>query len=157
MILRNYLLGGAVMVRGKEVRINPADINRPCSHRTTVAYEVAQLLYCLQQGQLLDIGVLIKMEIHKCGKDESKKEAMGFPSLITYFRIQAGIDLSIEEMKEPPVDIRINQWYSLYSSRGLRRPRDPREHGQRLGIQSQRLRIQSQRLGMLKVLRRMTM
>ncbi|KAI9180331.1 hypothetical protein LWI28_003636 [Acer negundo] len=103
-----------------------------------------------EKGQPLDIGVLIKMEIHKCGKDESKKEAMGFPSLITHFCIQASIDLSAEEKKEPPVDIRINQWYSFYPSRGMRRLERSREPGQRL-------RVQSQRLGMLKVLRRMPM
>ncbi|KAI9185487.1 hypothetical protein LWI28_007799 [Acer negundo] len=39
----------------------------------------------------------------------------------------AGIDLSTDEMKEPPIDIRINQWYSLYPSRGLRRPRGPKK------------------------------
>ncbi|KAI9197888.1 hypothetical protein LWI28_006145 [Acer negundo] len=49
---------------------------RPCSHHTTVTYEV-------------------------------------------------GIDLSTEEINEPLVDIRINQWYSLYPSRGLRRPKGP--------------------------------
>ncbi|KAI9169781.1 hypothetical protein LWI28_017559 [Acer negundo] len=37
-----------------------------------------------------------------------------------------GVDLSIEEMKEPPVDIGINQWYSLYPSKGLKRPRGPK-------------------------------
>ncbi|KAI9192290.1 hypothetical protein LWI28_020681 [Acer negundo] len=39
---------------------------------------------------------------------------------------KAGIDLSTEEMKEPPVDIGINQWYSLYPSRGLRRHKRPK-------------------------------
>ncbi|KAI9165388.1 hypothetical protein LWI28_013198 [Acer negundo] len=37
-----------------------------------------------------------------------------------------GVDLSTEEVKEPPVDIGINQWYSLYPSRGLKRPRGPK-------------------------------
>ena len=193
MVPRSYLLGGAVWVRGKEVKINASAINRyfrtsipeeeregmfkgltknsiftkmnvelandltdhplpfwnarssplkqskihidlafwhvfisyslrPCGHRTTIAYEVAQLLYCLHHGQPLDIGVLIKMEIHKCGKDESGKEAMGFPSLITHFCMQAGVDLSAEEMKEPPSDLGIHQWHSLFPSRGLRKP-----------------------------------
>ena len=44
---------------------------RPCGHRTTVAYEVAQILYCLRHDEPIDIGALIKMEIHKCGLDES--------------------------------------------------------------------------------------
>ncbi|KAI9194042.1 hypothetical protein LWI28_002638 [Acer negundo] len=82
--------------------------------------------YVTPSRQPLDIRVLKKMEIHKCGNDESKKEAMGFPSLITYFCINAGIDLSAEEIKELPIDIRINQWYSFYPSRGLRRPRGPK-------------------------------
>ncbi|KAI9196352.1 hypothetical protein LWI28_023192 [Acer negundo] len=163
MIPRKYLLGGVVMVKGREVRINPSDINRyfrtdvpkeepknmfkglmkniiftkmnvdwqaPWLHVKkqcyfgTLAYEVAHLLYYLQQGQTLDICVLIKMEIHKCGKDESKKEAMGFPNLITHFCIQADIDLFTDEMKEPPGDIGTNQCYSLYPNRGLKRPRE---------------------------------
>ncbi|KAI9182659.1 hypothetical protein LWI28_027605 [Acer negundo] len=44
-------------------------------------------------------------------------------SLSPYCR--AGVDLSTEEMKEPQVDIGINQWYSLYPSRGLKKPRGP--------------------------------
>ena len=193
MVPRNYLLGGAVWVRGKEVRVNASDINRyyrtpvsvedrermyrglpkndifqkmnvelanaltdfplpfwhtrssplkqskihidlafwhvfisyslrPSQHRTTVAYEVAQILYCLRHDEPIDVGALIKMEIHKCAKDESKKEAMGFPSLITQLCLQAGVDLTMEEMREAPVDIGINQWFSLYPSRGLQRP-----------------------------------
>ncbi|KAK4856999.1 hypothetical protein QYF36_023483 [Acer negundo] len=149
MIPRNYLLGGALMVRCREVRINPADINRyfraaipeeergniykglvkndiftkmnvelanalvppekamlfwntrPCSHRSTVAYEVVQLLYCLQQGSRSILG---------CSKRWKS----------------TSIDLSAEEIKELPIDIRINQWYSFYPSRGLRRPRGPK-------------------------------
>ncbi|KAK1581156.1 hypothetical protein Q3G72_003651 [Acer saccharum] len=62
------------------------------------------------------------MEIHKCGKDESGKEAMGFPSLITHFCAMAGVDLSAEEMKKPLVDLGIHTWYTLYPSRGLSRP-----------------------------------
>ncbi|KAI9174487.1 hypothetical protein LWI28_018162 [Acer negundo] len=104
----------------------PSQLAKPCSYRTTVANEVAQLLYCLQQGQPLDIGVLIKMKIHKYGKDERKNEAMGFPSMITCFYIQTCVDLSTEEMKKPLVDIGINQWYSLYPSKGLKRPRGPK-------------------------------
>ncbi|KAI9180512.1 hypothetical protein LWI28_005518 [Acer negundo] len=77
-------------------------------------------------GHSLDIGVLIKMEIHKCGKDKSNKEAIGFPSLITHFCIYACIDLSADEMKEPSVDIEINKWFSLYPSRGLTRPKGPK-------------------------------
>ncbi|KAK0570830.1 hypothetical protein LWI29_007126 [Acer saccharum] len=193
MIPRNYLLGDAVWIRGREVRINPSNINRyirttlteeerenmskgltrneifikmnvelanaltdqplrywhtrasplrqskiflelafwhvfisysprPCKHRTHVAYEVAQLLYCILHNQPLDVGVLIKMEIHKIGKDESKKEWMGFPSLITHFCMEAGIDLSGGVMTEPPEDMGINRWYALFPSRGLDRP-----------------------------------
>ncbi|KAI9176540.1 hypothetical protein LWI28_004050 [Acer negundo] len=98
-------------------------------HKDASLLSVASILdfsSTLSGGQPLDIGVLIKIEIHKCGKEESKKEAMGFPSLITYFCIQTGTDLSAEEMKEPSVDIGINQWYSLYPSRGLKRPRRPK-------------------------------
>ncbi|KAK1587127.1 hypothetical protein Q3G72_009788 [Acer saccharum] len=64
------------------------------------------------------------MEIHKCGKDETGKEAMGFPNLITHFCEMAGVDLSAEEKVEPLVDLGIHTWYTLYPSRGLRRPRD---------------------------------
>ncbi|KAK1584446.1 hypothetical protein Q3G72_033064 [Acer saccharum] len=152
MILGNYLLGGAVWVHGREVRINASSINRywhsrasplkqskifleltfwhvfisyslrPCNHRTHVAYEVAQLFYCILRNQPLDVGVLIKMEIHKIAKDESKKEWIGFPSLITHFCMQAGIDLSREVMIEPPEDMGINKWYALFPSRGLEKP-----------------------------------
>ncbi|KAK0590132.1 hypothetical protein LWI29_023055 [Acer saccharum] len=68
--------------------------------------------------------MIAEMEIHKCGKDETGKEAMGFPNLITHFCEMAGVDFSTEEMVEPLVDLGIHTWYTLYPSRGLRRPKD---------------------------------
>ncbi|KAK0597733.1 hypothetical protein LWI29_028174 [Acer saccharum] len=48
-----------------------------------------------------------------------------------------GVDISAEEMMEPLVDLGIHTWYTLYPSRGLRRPRAKREHEQ---SENQRLR-----------------
>ncbi|KAK2661925.1 hypothetical protein Ddye_000499 [Dipteronia dyeriana] len=80
---------------------------RPCRHRTTIAYEVAILLYCLKHGHLLDVGVIVKMEINKSTRDITGKEAMVFPFLIIFFCHEAGVDMSSDEFVEAGPDFGI--------------------------------------------------
>ncbi|KAK2661879.1 hypothetical protein Ddye_000453 [Dipteronia dyeriana] len=73
---------------------------RPCSQRTTMAYEVAILLYYLHNEHPIDVGVVVKIKIHKAANDVLGKEAMVFRSLITHFCTAAG-----RGMRKPGEDI----------------------------------------------------
>ncbi|KAI9161624.1 hypothetical protein LWI28_019146 [Acer negundo] len=64
----------------------------PRKHRTSVNFNAAMVLYCILQNQLVDIGFLIKREILELGGVRVDKQPLIFPSLITTFCREVGVD-----------------------------------------------------------------
>ena len=68
----------------------------PRKHRTSVSFVAATVLHCILRGELIDIGYLIKREILVVGSIRVNNQAMIFPSLITAFCKEAGVDFGNE-------------------------------------------------------------
>ena len=64
----------------------------PRKHRTTVNFNAATVLHCILRDELIDIGYLVKREILEVGSIRVDKQALIFPSLITAFFKEAGVD-----------------------------------------------------------------
>ena len=64
---------------------------KPSSHNTTADPQVAQVLFSLQQGLPLDVGLIIWMELLDAGI--SLDGVLPFPCMITHFCQQAGIQV----------------------------------------------------------------
>ena len=69
---------------------------RPVSHRSTVPFEAARILHSIIERQPIDVGIIVKMEIQRIGRNESETDILSFPCLITEACKLAGVDVSGE-------------------------------------------------------------
>ena len=78
----------------------------PRKYRTAVNFTAAMVLHCIQEGQLIDIGHLVKKEILELGCIRVDKQPLIFPSLITAFCQEAGVDFGVDgfDLGLGPVD-----------------------------------------------------
>lgn len=78
---------------------------RPISHRSMVPFEVALILHCIMETQPIDVGALVKAEIQKIGCNELESNLLPFLCLITEMCRQTGVDVSRDQMSNPPINL----------------------------------------------------
>jgi hypothetical protein len=91
---------------------------RPVSHRSTVPFEAARILHSISERQPIDVGIIIKMEIQRIGRNESETDILPFPCLITEACKLAGVDISGDILKPPVSDMDLTTWRRLMIKRG---------------------------------------
>jgi hypothetical protein len=91
---------------------------RPVSHRSTVPFEVARILHSIIERQPIDVGIIVKMEIQRIGRNESETDILPFPCLITEACKLAGVDISGDILKPPMSDMDLTTWRRLMIKRG---------------------------------------
>ena len=64
------------------------------------------------------MGIIVKMEIQRIGRNESETDILPFPCLITEACKLAGVDVSGDILKPPMSDMDLTTWRRLMIKRG---------------------------------------
>ncbi|KAK3229548.1 hypothetical protein Dsin_001429 [Dipteronia sinensis] len=90
---------------------------RPWDHRTSVAFEVAIILHCIQSGSYIDVGYLAHSDILIVGGKEKESQLLMFPCLINEFCKRVGVDFGDDPIDSHQSDIGFLTWNTLQIKR----------------------------------------